>query len=348
MFENSSATAATLTFDLAGDVTWTGSVSGPVHLVKTGAGTLTVNGAGYQGTGGVSITGGTLKLGNNCGTRALGAMDTVVTINGGTLDVNYPSALGTDAECDTRDPITHDVIIHVSGTGVGGVGAITNSVLGTQWRNKIFGRIVLDGDASLATCGRMDLEASNRGVFGYKGAATFSGAHTVTFLDTCGVSGAEFGGMATSTWTPDKIVLASGSALGFEGSPTINVPNGIEMHGALLAMVDAAPKGSTSIRVAEGVNNLRIGRGSNARFVTPVTVDEGATLKLIQMDGTTANYTDKIWTFASVVTNNGTFSINTARHIISSTGFHNNGTLTVGVDTCLFSNMVFVVPGRAL
>ena len=64
VFENSSATAATLTFDLADDVTWTGSVSGPVLLVKTGVGTLTVDGDGYQGTGGVSITGGILKLGD--------------------------------------------------------------------------------------------------------------------------------------------------------------------------------------------------------------------------------------------------------------------------------------------
>ena len=35
-FENTSSTAATLTLDLANDVTWTGSVSGPVNLVKTG------------------------------------------------------------------------------------------------------------------------------------------------------------------------------------------------------------------------------------------------------------------------------------------------------------------------
>ena len=345
VFENSSATAATLTFDLADDVTWTGSVSGPVLLVKTGVGTLTVDGDGYQGTGGVLISDGILKLGHNCGSRALGAADTVVTINGGTLDVNYPSTLQTDADCAPRDTITHDVVIHVAGTGFGGVGAITNSVLNAHWKNKAFGRIVLDGDASLATCGRMDLETSTRAEFDYKSAATFSGSHTVTFLDTCNVSGAEFGGMSTSTWTPDKIVLAPGSNLGFEGTPTVNVPNGIEMHGALLAMIDAAPKGSTSIHVAEGVNNLRIGRNNNARFVTPVTVDEGATLKLIQIGGSAANYTDKIWTFASVVTNNGTFVINTARHIISSTGFHNNGTLTVGVDTCLFSNMVFTVPG---
>ena len=345
VFENTSETAATLTLDLADDVTWTGSVSGPVLLVKTGAGTLTVDGDGYQGTGGVLISDGILKLGDNCGSRALGATDTVVTINGGTLDVNYPSTLQADDKCDKRDTITHDVIIHVSGTGVGDFGAIMNSVPGTHWRNKAFGRIVLDGDASLATYGRMDLETSTRAEFGYKSAATFSGAHTVTFLSNGNVSGAEFGGMSTSTWTPDKIVLAPGSVLGFEGTPTVNVPNGIEMHGALLAMIDNAPKGSTSIHVVEGDNSLRIGRNSNAKFVTPVTVDAGATLKLIQMDGSGANYTDKIWTFASVVTNNGTFSINTARHIISSTGFHNNGTLTLGVDTCLFSNMVFTAPG---
>ncbi|MBR1588450.1 MAG: hypothetical protein IJ658_09020 [Kiritimatiellae bacterium] len=321
VFENTSETAATLTFDLAGDVTWTGSVSGPVNLVKTGAGTLTVDGDGYQGTGGISISNGILKLGANCGARALGAADTVVTINGGTLDINYPSALQTDAECDTRDTITHDLILHVSGTGFNGFGTITNSVGNSHWRNKAFGRIVLDGDAAIATCGRMDLETSTRSVFGYKSVATLSGAHTVTFLGKGNVSGAEFGGMSSSTWTPSKIVLAADSTLGFEGSPTVNSPNGIEMHGALLAFTDAAPKGSTSIHVAEGVNDLRIGRGSNARFTTPVTVDEDATLKLVQMDGSGVNYTDKIWTFASVVTNNGTFSVNTARHIISSTGF---------------------------
>ena len=345
VFENSSETAATLTLDLADDVTWTGSVSGPVNLVKTGAGTLTVDGDGYQGTGGISISNGILKLGDNCGSRALGAADTVVTINGGTLDINYPNTYTTDAACDPRDTITHDVILPVAGTGFNGFGTITNSVGSTHFRNKAFGRIVLEDDAAIATCGRMDLETSNRGAFSYKSAATLSGAHTVTFLGKGNVSGAEFGGMSSSTWTPSKIVLAPTSTLGFEGSPTVNVPGGIEMHDALLAFVDAAPQGSTSIYVKDGVNNLRIGRGSNARFTTPVTVDEGATLKLVQMDGDSPNYTDRIWTFASVVTNNGTFSINTMRHVISSTGFHNNGTLTVGVDNCMFSNIVFTAPG---
>ena len=345
VFENSSATAATLTLDLADDVTWTGSVSGPVLLVKTGAGTLTVDGDGYQGTGGVQISNGILKLGHNCGSRALGAADTVVTINGGTLDINYPNTLQSDADCDPRDTITHDVILHVSGTGFNGFGTITNSVGNTHYKNKAFGRIVLDGDAAIATCGRMDLETSNRSAFGYKSVATLSGAHTVTFLGKGNVSGAEFGGMSTATWTPDKIILAPTSTLGFETKPTLNVPNGIEMHGALLAFTDAAPLGSTSIHVVEGDNNMRIGRGSNATFTTPVTVDAGATLKLVQMDGSGANYTDKIWTFASVVTNNGTFSINTMRHTISSAGFHNNGTLTVGVDNCMFSNIVFTAAG---
>ena len=345
VFENSSATAATLTLDLTDDVTWTGSVSGPVLLVKTGAGTLTVDGNGYQGTGGVQISNGVLKLGANCGSRALGAADTVVTINGGTLDINYPNTLQSDAACDPRDTITHDVILHVSGTGFSGFGTITNSVGNTHWRNKAFGRIVLDGDAAIATCGRMDLETSNRGAFGYKSVATLSGAHTVTFLGKGDVSGAEFGGMSSATWTPDKIILAPTSTLGFETKPTLNVPNGIEMHGALLNFADAAPLGSTSIHVMEGENNMRIGRGSCATFTTPVTVDAGATLKLIQMDGSGANYSDMIWKFASVVTNNGTFSINTARHIISSTGFENNGTLTLGVDNCMFSNIVFTAPG---
>ena len=344
VFENSSETAATLTLDLSADVTWTGSVSDRVLLVKTGAGTLTVDGDGYQGTGGIQISDGILKLGHNCGSRALGAADTVVTINGGTLDINYPSTLTTDDACVPRDMITHDVILHVAGKGFGGVGAITNSVSGTHWKNKAFGRIVLDGDASLATCGRMDLEKATASAFGYKGTGTFSGAHTVTFLGNS-VASAEFGGMADSTWTPSKVVLAAKSTLGFETKPTLNIPNGIEMHGALLSFADAAPLGSTSIHVMEGENNMRIGRGSSARFTTPITVDEGATLKLVQMDGTGANYTDRIWTLASVVTNNGTFSINTMRHVISSAGFHNNGTLTVGVDNCLFSNIVFTAAG---
>ena len=245
VFENSSATAATLTLDLADDVTWTGSVSGPVLLVKTGAGTLTVDGDGYQGTGGVQISNGILKLGHNCGSRALGAADTVVTINGGTLDINYPNTLQSDADCDPRDTITHDVILHVSGTGFNGFGTITNSVGNTHYKNKAFGRIVLDGDAAIATCGRMDLETSNRSAFGYKSVATLSGAHTVTFLGKGNVSGAEFGGMSTATWTPDKIILAPTSTLGFENNPTLNVPHGIEMQGALLAFADNAPLGSS-------------------------------------------------------------------------------------------------------
>ena len=48
VFENTSETAATLTLDLADDVTWTGSVSGPVNLVKAGAGTNSVGNTHFR------------------------------------------------------------------------------------------------------------------------------------------------------------------------------------------------------------------------------------------------------------------------------------------------------------
>lgn len=95
----------TLTVDGTGNTTAGGIISGTGGIIKNGAGTLTlgnvvntytggavlnagvlvINGANTMASGGVTVNGGTLRLGNDA---ALGATANTLTINGGIIDVS--------------------------------------------------------------------------------------------------------------------------------------------------------------------------------------------------------------------------------------------------------------------
>jgi autotransporter-associated beta strand protein len=119
-------------------------VGGATSVAKSGNGTLFLNTANTF-SGAVTITGGTLKAGN---AAALGdAIGQTFVSGGGTLDVN---GLNLGAE-----------VIKISGSGVGGNGAIINS--GAQQLNATR-FITLTGDATIgASANRFDIRANGGG-----------------------------------------------------------------------------------------------------------------------------------------------------------------------------------------
>jgi len=125
-----------------------GSIGGTASLVKDGTGTLTISNANsYTGT--VDVYAGTLRTGNG---SALGATSVQTVIHdGATLDVNSQN-LGSR-------------LVTVSGSGVGGLGAIVNS--GAQ-QTSALKNVTLAGDTTFgggstltnSGAGRWDIRGS--------------------------------------------------------------------------------------------------------------------------------------------------------------------------------------------
>ena len=339
VFENTSETAATLTLDLADDVTWTGSVSGPVNLVKTGMGTLTVDGDGYQGTGGISISNGILKLGTNCGSRALGAAGTEVTIaEGGQLDMNYPAVAGdTTLGTPAHDTITHDIILHMKGTGPDGKGAVVNTGAG-PWKAAQLGRIVLDGDTTLGYGKRLDIEAKTTytSTYDYNDTAylTDNGAgYTLTVANADNtqespitVYSQEIGLMTAATVSVSKVRIENGGCIGLEGNNNvINAPQGIELGDRGQIVVSHRYHGGCAPIIAtDGTSAFLYGRGT-INVTNTITVREGATLLVPEYNGgSNVGYGN----FNAAVTNDGTIMTDTRKNAMFKGNVVNRGTMT--------------------
>lgn len=135
-----SATAATLTLNNSTDQTYAGTLEGAIALTKTGTGTLTLSGPSDNNyTGQTLIQEGALTLakgrglGNN-GTFA-DSQGTYVS-SGAALNLSGNIVVGVDANGE---------MLHLSGTGQGGNGALRNLSDTNSWR----GRITLDADAEI-------------------------------------------------------------------------------------------------------------------------------------------------------------------------------------------------------
>ncbi|HTR43966.1 MAG TPA: autotransporter-associated beta strand repeat-containing protein [Pseudomonadales bacterium] len=120
-----------------------GQISGNVTVIKQGSSTLTLSGANVNYTGTNYIEGGTLQVGNG---NAFGSAGTAVVTNGGTLDLNN-QGIG-------------NVPVIISGSGVGGNGAIINSVYTTTGDQHALDTVKLSGDATIGGIGRWDIRVN--------------------------------------------------------------------------------------------------------------------------------------------------------------------------------------------
>ena len=143
---NSSATAATLTFNIADDQAYDMTIGGKVAVVKDGAGTLSLGKADRTFTGGTTVSQGKLVLATD-NAKALGT-GTVTVVDGATLDFNgaFSTANGTISS------------VYAEGTGVDGNGALVNT--GAAHVNKYLtssGALYLTGDLLVNNQSRLDL-----------------------------------------------------------------------------------------------------------------------------------------------------------------------------------------------
>ena len=224
-----------LVFDRpAGDTIVVGNlISGAGGITNAGDGTLQLAGASSF-TGPLAIKAGILQLGNNAalGTTAGGTF----IANGATLDLN-----GKDPG---YEPIT------VSGTGVGGGGAIVNNAAG----NTHLGAVTLTGDVVFGGSQRWDM--TNAMVAGTP--------YNVTISSSLGGYSTEWRDLNAST-AVNNLTIASG-VLGWVG------------------MTTAGTGGTLEIASGAGIKFYNDG-SLTANVTKPVLLDDGA----IVMNGGGAN-----------------------------------------------------------
>ncbi len=149
------------------DYTIDAALGGPGGLIKVGAGTTTISNTASTSpitmSGPINVAEGTLIL------NAANPSHGPVTISGGTLTMGHADAIASGALVKVSNGGTLDVNgrapnlripeIRISGTGVGGNGAVVNN--GAAITNlSSFSKIVVEGDVSWGGSGRNDLPAT--------------------------------------------------------------------------------------------------------------------------------------------------------------------------------------------
>ena len=144
---NSSATAATLTFNIADDQAYANTIGGNIAVVKSGAGTLDLGAVARTYTGGTQVDAGILKLGKHLSVAGTNA---IRVANGAALDVCSPAALTANGTATTFPSI------YICGTGPDGKGALRNTQVATT--NKKLPRVYMTDDLLVCTSKRIDID----------------------------------------------------------------------------------------------------------------------------------------------------------------------------------------------
>ena len=144
---NSSATAATLTFNIADDQSYANTIGGNVAVVKAGAGTLDLGEVARTYTGGTQVNEGILKLGKHL---SVAGTNDIRVANGAALDVCSPAALAASGIA------TGFPKIYIGGTGPDGNGALLNTQ--EAMTNKRLPHVYMTGDLLVCTVKRIDVD----------------------------------------------------------------------------------------------------------------------------------------------------------------------------------------------
>ena len=275
---NSATTPTTpTTLTIAGDGTntifsgaITQSVQGKLALAKNGTGTLTLSPTSSNFTGGVTVSGGTLKLGSATAVASSNAL----TVNGGTLDLNGNSITVT-ALSGTGGVITDN-----------GSSAGTSTLTVNETSSTTFAGVIQNGSTrSLA------LNKSASGVLTLTGTNTYTGGTTIS-QGELSVTGSlvsavnATGGALSGTGTVGAVTISSGIlSPGTSGVGTINTANLALGSGASFS-VDLSESGSDCVNVV-GTVSLASSPTLDIASSTRESHD-GDVLVLIQNDGTDA------------------------------------------------------------
>ena len=319
---NSSATAATLTFNIADDQAYSKTIGGKVAVVKAGAGTLDLGAVARTYSGGTQVNAGILKLGKHLSVAGTNA---IRVANGAALDVCSPAALAANGIATTFP------YIYIGGTGPDGNGALLNTQEATT--NKKLPRVYLTDDLLVCTLKRIDIDVVyaqghtlrfNTPSGEQFAVATFNnsaggdisieaGQYTAITTDNAlgntpskgkvYMRGGKLNVWANRTLKNDVVVEAastiqqgsSGSQATFGGTVTINAPvtfagNAVVLNGTLY--------GNAELKVTSTFGNAV--PASRNHFTGPIVVNSGARCAIGRKNCVEGSLN------VGIVTNNGT------------------------------------------
>ncbi|MBR6734450.1 MAG: SGNH/GDSL hydrolase family protein [Kiritimatiellae bacterium] len=283
---------ASADYTLAG----TGAINSS-KLVKSGSGTLTLEAAVLSETPDIEIRGGTVKLGDSAAQGAAGRVNGTITVkNGGQFDFNHiETASGNNR---TRANITSGKTFVIEGEGPDGSGALTTTAQNEYWGSPI-NEVIMTGDATIGGVSRIDIRGNSKN--------SITGPADATLTIKNSAANRTRGLNVHGPISVGKMVIAEEGCYCPEGgSFTLNIPNGIELHGAF-SMWAATGAWNVGGMVAVG-DRAYIGNDSGTGYIrTPLTVSEGATLT---MGGGHTTY------YMETVTNRGEITVANGNHYI--------------------------------
>jgi fibronectin-binding autotransporter adhesin len=157
-----------LIFNRADDIIVTNVISGAGTLTQSGANVMILSGNNSGFTGTATVAQGTLQVGS---TNALGLATSVTVSNAATFDVNGYALFGNG---------NVNLVVTVSGAGVGGTGAIVNN--STNSPTKVLHTVTLAADATFG--GNNDWDIRNSSGNTASADAALNGAFNLTKVGT--------------------------------------------------------------------------------------------------------------------------------------------------------------------
>ncbi|MBP5226306.1 MAG: hypothetical protein J6336_02875, partial [Kiritimatiellae bacterium] len=268
----------------------TGSLVGNSPIVLNGTGTVTLNGPNL-GDQEIIVSNGTLRVGNDAGTHALGTRNGILKIAGGTLDINYNISASDNA---ARNNIVHRKIIELSNGGT-----IVNDAMATT---RGIGTLLVADSGTIGGTKRIDIRS--------QGEDPDCTATTVTGDDNAVLNfNNPEAAIYNATVNIGRINVLGGKTR-IEANGTHNIKNGIHVaDGAALGYWNSASSAGAAVCVDTGTAQIQAESGTST-MNGPLNVEAGATAQLA--GGATLNYTGGIQNAGTVKVTSGTHKIKSA------------------------------------
>lgn len=309
-----------LVFDITSDISpynYSSVLNHNGGLIKRGVGQLNLSGVSTTWKGAITVEAGILGStggGSNCfGQNAYGTSQDCFVYPGATL---APSDSANDYSLRTRH-------VHLSGTGVNNMGAVSYS---GNTADSLFKNVTLEGDTTITANGR----------FGFNGTLYMQG-HTLTKTGSgvFALSGEQI------TDNPGSIIVKQGT-LFMQNNATLitgTSANVLDMQGGTLSLWTMSTAENSAPWTLFMTNSAALSvKGSSSYWAGPVfiknwlspTIDASSTLTLlgpVEANGLAAG--EGTLVFGGVITNKGDLYGSKGMYVINGRGPHSLNTVTL-------------------